>query len=137
MDHLQRGLALGSGPDEKVALRLYVSTRPQCKADLRQYQTPVQGDFAAEEGPVQGEFAAEAGPVRGDFAAEAGPVRGDFAAEEGPVQGEFTSVPGPSAGRERGARVSAGRGEICGGKIVASNLDMEELADKLNEVLGR
>ena len=35
--HLRRGLALGSGPDEKVALRLYVSTRPQCKA-VRQRQ---------------------------------------------------------------------------------------------------
>jgi hypothetical protein len=30
--HLRRGLALGSGPDEKVAERLYVSTRPQCEA---------------------------------------------------------------------------------------------------------
>ena len=29
---LPRGLALGSGPDEKVATRLYVSTRPQRKA---------------------------------------------------------------------------------------------------------
>ena len=93
---MRRGLALGSGPDEKVAKRLYVSTRPQCKAILRQYQTPVQGEFAAEEGPVQG-----------DFAAEEGPVQGGFAAEEGPVQGDFTSVPDPSAGRERG---SAGRG---------------------------
>ena len=64
-------------------------------------------------------------------------MQGEFAAEEGPVRGDFTSVPDPSAGRERGARVSARRGEICGGKIVASNLDMEELADKLNEVLGR
>ena len=40
--HLRRGLALGSGPDEKVALRLYVSTRPQCEA------------VAAEAGPVRG-----------------------------------------------------------------------------------
>jgi len=53
------------------------------------------------------------------------------------VQGDFAAEEGPSAGRECGARVSAGRGEICSGKIVASNLDMEELADKLNEVLGR
>ena len=30
--HLRRSLALGSGSDEKVALRLYVSTRPQCEA---------------------------------------------------------------------------------------------------------
>ena len=60
MDHLRRGLALGSGPDEKVALRLYVSTRPQCKATLRQRLAPVRGGSA-------------------------------------------------------GARVSAGRGEICGG----------------------
>ena len=36
LEHLRRGLALGSGPDEKVAKRLYVSTRPQCKATLRQ-----------------------------------------------------------------------------------------------------
>ena len=64
-------------------------------------------------------------------------MQGEFAAEEGPVQGDFAAEADPSAGRERGARVSAGRGEICGGKIVASNLDMEELADKLNEVLGR
>ena len=61
MDHLRRGLALGSGPDEKVAKRLYVSTRPQCKANLRQRQAPVRGEG------------------------------------------------------ERGARESAGRGEICGG----------------------
>ena len=33
--HLRRGLALGSGPDEKVAKRLYVSTRPQCEAVRR------------------------------------------------------------------------------------------------------
>ena len=41
--HLRRGLALGSGPDEKVAKRLYVSTRPQCEADLRRGQSAVQG----------------------------------------------------------------------------------------------
>ena len=55
--HLRRGLALGSGPDEKVALRLYVSTRPQCEADLRRGraqceavrrgQSAVRGGFAA------------------------------------------------------------------------------------------
>ena len=32
LEHLRRGLALGSRPDEKVAKRLYVSTRPQCEA---------------------------------------------------------------------------------------------------------
>ena len=42
LEHLRRGLALGSGPDEKVAKRLYVSTRPQCEA-MRQYQTPSKG----------------------------------------------------------------------------------------------
>ena len=52
MDHLRRGLALGSGPDEKVALRLYVSARPQCEATLRQYQTPVRGGFAAGQSAV-------------------------------------------------------------------------------------
>ena len=44
--HLRRGLALGSGPDEKVALRLYVSTRPQCEA-VRRGQSAVRGGFAA------------------------------------------------------------------------------------------
>ena len=52
--HLRRGLALGSGPDEKVAKRLYVSTRPQCEADLRRGRPQCEADLRRGQSAVQG-----------------------------------------------------------------------------------
>ena len=47
MDHLRRGLSLGSGPDEKVASD-FTSVPDPIERRLRQYQTPVRGDAAEE-----------------------------------------------------------------------------------------
>ena len=45
MDHLRRGLSLGSGPDEKVASD-FMSVPDPIERRLRQCQTPSRGDAA-------------------------------------------------------------------------------------------
>ena len=45
LDHLRRGLSLGSGPDEKVASD-FTSVPDPIERRLRQYQTPSRGDAA-------------------------------------------------------------------------------------------
>ena len=59
---MRRGLALGSGPDEKVAMRLYVSTRPQCKAvaaamGRRERPDPIERRLRRGQSAVRGDAA--------------------------------------------------------------------------------